>query len=146
LKAITVIEPYASLIATGEKWVENRTWETFYRGPLAIHAGSGTHYLSLREILAEGLPVGAVIATCRLVARVSVERLIGSGLRISRQQAAVLPGIGIEPGAFLDHEHVAGPWRWVLADIRALDPVPCKGRLGLWGWTPPAPPAITATI
>ena len=63
-----MIQPYASLIAVGEKWVENRTWETAYRGPLAIHAGSGTHYLSLREIRAEGLPVGAVIATCRLVA------------------------------------------------------------------------------
>jgi activating signal cointegrator 1 len=125
--------------------VENRTWETAYRGPLAIHAGSGTQYMSLREIRPEGLPVGAVIATCRLVVCLRVERLIGGELRISRQQAAVLSGIGIEPGAFLGHDYVQGPWCWVLADIRALDPVPCKGRLGVWDWTPPELFTIAAT-
>jgi len=145
MKAITISQPYASRIATGEKWVENRSWETPYRGPLAIHAGSGTQYMTLREIQAAGLPVGAVIAICRLVACLRVERLIGGELRISRQQAAVLSGIGVEPGAFLNHERTLGPWCWVLADIQALDLVPCKGRLGLWDWAPPQPSTITAT-
>src|SRR4051794_28642658 len=30
---------WASLIAPGHKLIENRTWQTSYRGPLLIHAG-----------------------------------------------------------------------------------------------------------
>lgn len=41
MKALTISQPYASLIARGEKFVENRRWPTPYRGPLAIHAGKG---------------------------------------------------------------------------------------------------------
>jgi len=50
MKALTISQPYASLIASGEKWVENRSWPTGYRGPLAIHAGKGTQYLDRREL------------------------------------------------------------------------------------------------
>lgn len=38
--ALTVKQPWASAIMAGLKRVENRTWRTDYRGPLAIHAGS----------------------------------------------------------------------------------------------------------
>jgi len=37
MKALTISQPYASLIVSGKKWVENRTWGTSYRGMLAIH-------------------------------------------------------------------------------------------------------------
>ena len=39
MKAITISQPWAHLIVRGEKRVENRTWPTEHRGPLAIHAG-----------------------------------------------------------------------------------------------------------
>lgn len=38
MKAITLHQPYASLIAHGYKCIETRTWPTHYRGSLAIHA------------------------------------------------------------------------------------------------------------
>ena len=72
MKALTISQPYASLIANGEKWVENRTWETKYRGPLAIHAGKGTQYLTRRE-LATYLS-GCIIAVAELVACVNIAR------------------------------------------------------------------------
>lgn len=50
MKALTISQPYASLIANGEKWIENRRWETLYRGKLAIHAGKGTQYLDRDEL------------------------------------------------------------------------------------------------
>lgn len=40
--AITLTEPWATLIAQGLKTEEYRTWRTHYRGPLAIHAGRPT--------------------------------------------------------------------------------------------------------
>lgn len=38
MKAITLWQPWASLIACGAKTIETRSWGTPYRGPLAIHA------------------------------------------------------------------------------------------------------------
>lgn len=38
IKAITIHQPWASLIASGDKQYETRGWKTKYRGPLAIHA------------------------------------------------------------------------------------------------------------
>lgn len=39
MKAITIRQPWAGLIAVGEKVYETRSWPTKYRGPIAIHAG-----------------------------------------------------------------------------------------------------------
>lgn len=95
MKALTLHQPWASLVARGVKTIETRSWSTRHRGPLAIHAGStwGTHWLewmspddwrcnALDETgvhLDEdsngstwvrahrrGLPLGAVLATCTL--------------------------------------------------------------------------------
>jgi hypothetical protein len=38
MKALTLWQPWASLIALGAKTIETRSWSTKYRGPLAIHA------------------------------------------------------------------------------------------------------------
>lgn len=39
MRAITLHQPWASLVAHGVKLDETRSWRTPYRGPLAIHAG-----------------------------------------------------------------------------------------------------------
>lgn len=39
MKALTLHQPWASLIAAGVKTIETRSWSTRYRGPLAVHAG-----------------------------------------------------------------------------------------------------------
>lgn len=40
MKALSIREPWASLIVLGIKRVENRSWGTKYRGPLLIHAAN----------------------------------------------------------------------------------------------------------
>ena len=45
MKALTICQPYAEMIANHEKPIENRTWPTSYRGPLAIHAGKSRAWL-----------------------------------------------------------------------------------------------------
>lgn len=85
MKALTIQQPWAHLIATGDKLYETRSWKTNYRGPIAIHAGkqvdTDVGYLTCPlatldwltacgitpEILHEKLPRGAVIATAELV-------------------------------------------------------------------------------
>ena len=51
LKALTIIEPWASLIVLGAKQYETRSWppRDNWRGLMAIHAGSNTDYLGLCE-------------------------------------------------------------------------------------------------
>lgn len=38
MRCISLHQPWASLIALGAKRIETRSWDTSYRGPLAIHA------------------------------------------------------------------------------------------------------------
>jgi len=38
IPALTLWQPYATLVAVRAKWNETRSWPTSHRGPLAIHA------------------------------------------------------------------------------------------------------------
>ncbi|TDE53772.1 ASCH domain-containing protein [Flavobacterium sp. GT3P67] len=40
MKALSIKQPYASLIAHGIKDIENRTWQTHFRGRIFIHASA----------------------------------------------------------------------------------------------------------
>ena len=42
MKAISVKQPWASLIISGIKDIENRKWKTNYRGRVLIHASNST--------------------------------------------------------------------------------------------------------
>ena len=39
MKALSIKQPWAWLIASGYKDIENRIWSTFYKGRIYIHAG-----------------------------------------------------------------------------------------------------------
>ena len=39
MKALTIKQPFATLIAKGDKHYEFRSWKTNYRGEILIHAG-----------------------------------------------------------------------------------------------------------
>jgi hypothetical protein len=131
VKALTIRQPWAWAIAAGHKPVENRSWTTSYRGPLAIHAGKGIDRHALpfvRELLAplgvdpteleQPLIRGAVIATAELV-DVCARAANGDTCDC---------GPWAEPGQF----------HWRLANVQRLaEPVPVTGRLGLWSWSQP---------
>ena len=134
MKALTVSQPFASMIADGEKRVENRIWSTNYRGPLAIHAGTGSQYLAPRQL---GLyPMGCVVATCELIA--CVERIV---VRRFQETPHAIPDFRDlawteeDVTGLLDDKHTEGPWLWVLANVRKLsEPVSATGKRGLWEW------------
>jgi hypothetical protein len=42
VKALTLTQPWATLVIDGPKRIETRSWSTKYRGPLAIHAAAST--------------------------------------------------------------------------------------------------------
>lgn len=132
MKALTIQQPYASLIASGEKWIENRTWYTNYRGPLAIHAGKGTKYLDRDEIT--NYPTGCVIAIAKLVACVHIEQILRNDAS-SLVRKKLIPGSNRSWSEVARHKHAEGPWCWILEDLQAFstdDFVYLSGRQGFW--------------
>ena len=127
MKALTISQPFASLIADGSKWIENRTWPTSYRGALAIHAGKGTQYLDKDEL--KEYPTGCVIAVARLVSCVTLNSI---------QHSAAHYGTLFVPGArrtwreVAADRHAEGPWCWILEDVLLVEHVPIRGAQGLW--------------
>jgi ASCH domain len=116
LPALSVRQPWASLIVRGIKDLENRTWTTRYRGRLLIHA-SGTideefgaadfakYAKRLGEVARiDDLPRGGVVGVVRLVECVDVSR--------SRW-----------------HE---GPVGWVFKDARPVPFIACRGALAVF--------------
>jgi len=108
MKAITIWQPYASLVAIGAKKYETRSWATKYRGPIAIHAAAKPvcdtlnglimgkeKYTVIRnaldavpEVLSTGhtgsLPCGCVIATAELVNCWRIVPNLGTGVDTAR--------------------------------------------------------------
>lgn len=73
LRVLSVRQPWAWLIVTGQKDVENRSWSTTHRGQIAIHAGKTTDLAGFKFCAAHGielpgqLTAGAVIGAVDLV-------------------------------------------------------------------------------
>jgi hypothetical protein len=127
MKALTVKQPWAELIVLGMKDVENRTRRTHYRGPLAIHVSLTPSKLDghFREIAS--LLDGAL----RHHAAGAREENWDAGLVIGTVDLLDCVRDSDSKRMFPDH------WHWVFANPQRLDvPVPAKGRLGLWEWTP----------
>lgn len=132
MKALTVRQPWCWAIARGFKTVENRTWATQYRGPLAIHASQAwdTHPDAIRIVKdtmrAQGIqPVGSIRDDYPL-SRISVVVAVVDLVDIC---SAGLGGEECECGLWA----ADGQAHWQLANACPLaEPVPAKGRLGLW--------------
>ena len=86
MKALTLYQPWATLVAIGAKKIETRSWPTKYRGTIAIHAGLNKRYCGMKskdyicgnepfnDVLKAAwdrlhdpldfMPLGAVVAVC----------------------------------------------------------------------------------
>jgi hypothetical protein len=142
MKALTLRQPYASLVAIGAKRIETRSWRTRYRGPLAIHAAAAFpsqarelcgHEPFRSALLAGGyeqagsLPVGLVIARCRLLACLPTSAEAG----LEHDET---PPAGSAEWAFGDYS--PGRFMWLLTDVESIEPPrPARGALGLWEWS-----------
>ena len=140
MKAITIMQPWATLIAIKAKHYETRGWTTYYRGPLAIHA-SATFTESQRRLARSGpfsevlfgseydLPLGSIVAVCQLTAVFKTSNPAGQ----STFEFAQDNRISVREEAFGDFS--PGRFAWLLTNVIALEnPIPAKGALGLWEW------------
>lgn len=131
-RALSLWQPWATLIALGAKQYETRSWATPYRGLLAIHAAKRTiqpaeidswiggtlarhGYGDLRR-----LPLGAVLCVVRLVDVLPTEQVWHE---VSWQEIA-----------FGDYS--PGRYAWQLEFVERFEPpIPARGAQGLWTWS-----------
>jgi hypothetical protein len=145
MRAITIHQPWASLIAMGAKQYETRDWNTRHTGPIAIHAGQFrrlrvkdcltqpmlrllvAHYGLDRQKLINldtAIPWGSIIAIADLTRCIRM-----NDFTIAAQN---------------DFERDLGFWEpdrfaWKLENVRELvTPIPAKGQAGFWEWPKPA--------
>lgn len=145
MKALTLWQPWASLIAIGEKRVETRVWTTKYRGDLAIHAaakmppawlGASRHSDVFRAELADvfnvrlnqvdGLarkfPLGCVLCIVRMVDIKPTEEV--REILCERERI------------FGNYEE--GRYAWFVEMVKRFElPIQAKGNRMLWNWGPP---------
>lgn len=117
MKALSVRQPWTSLIADGVKGIELRTWTTRYRGPLLICASAAIdapwrqrNAIWYREHKAR-LPLGVTVCVVDLV--------------------------DVRPATAADEELACGPvaageFAWILGQTRACPRRALSGRLGLF--------------
>lgn len=118
MRALSVRQPWAHLIASGEKSIEVRSWGTAYRGPLLIVA-SGT--VERFEATARGLDPRA-LARCCAVCVVNVDT-------VRPLRGADWPAANLGPAD--DHDPPDG-FAWVLSRPRRVENVPIRGKLSLY--------------
>ena len=131
IKAISLLQPWASLVVLGLKTIETRSWTTAYRGTLMIHASRGKSGAAVakdpvftRHIPDFGkLPFGCIIGEVRLK---DVLRMEDLGL-----PQEIIGRLTLEGRAFGDYS--GGRYAWLLEEALAYEePIPAKGALGLW--------------
>jgi hypothetical protein len=137
MKAISLWQPYASLIQAGAKRWETRSWNTHYRGPLVI-CSTKTGYskrelnkLLLREVFQKALsplidedravkiddlPTGQALSLVQLTNVIPTERLSLSAYKGERVFGDFAPG----------------RYAWQLEDIEPLQPFPVTGKQGFF--------------
>lgn len=142
MKAITVWQPWASLLATGAKHNETRSWRTNYRGEILIRAAKTDPLRGIcmmpneaweQALIAldlpeefnrfEKFPTGAIIGKANLVDCFQIDEAYRR--KLMRENPAEL--------AFGDYS--IGRYAWVMAEPVLFDkPIPASGKQGLWNW------------
>lgn len=130
MKALTLTQPWATLVVQGSKRQETRQWNTRYRGPLAIHAAK--RFPPEAQVLCKADPYfrralgGADYNTLPLGAVLGVVTLVNCYQVTDRHQTPLDP-----ERSFGDYR--LGRWVWVLEHpAQLVVPVPMRGELGLW--------------
>ncbi|WP_374724125.1 ASCH domain-containing protein [Calidifontibacillus erzurumensis] len=143
LKVITIKQPWATLIALGEKRFETRSWQTKYRGKIAIHAGKSVDKKACdedeikRALLKHGissykdLPTGVILATANLIYCHKVKEDYGKVGKIAVTES----GLIIKGDEYCFGDYTEGRYAWELSNVERLaESVPAKGQLSLWEW------------
>lgn len=119
MKALSIRQPWAWLVAHGHKDVENRVWETRFRGAFLIHAGKawGPSERADLEYVREKIREERLAIV--LPERFELGGIIG--------QAEIMQCVADWPSTWF-----SGPFGFVIQNARPLPFFPCRGMLSFF--------------
>lgn len=130
MKALSLWQPWASLVVLGIKKVETRSWATDYRGPIIIHSTISVPppaYDFWRDSEVRGLLRNAGVydpMTLPMGCYVGVVDLVG--IKTTEK-------IEVTPQEQRLGNYNAGRFAWLLENARELnEPIPIQGHQRLW--------------
>ncbi len=113
MKVLSIRQPWAYLIATGLKDIENRTWMTSFRGVFLIHAGKSFDYQGYHWVISEiglALPAPHRFETGGIVGEAEI----------------------VDCVTRYDSRWFSGPFGFVLRNARPREFNPVSGKLGFF--------------
>ena len=127
MKALSIREPYATIIKLGLKQYETRSWKTKYRGPIYIHASSGRipktwkqnkRLMSLVENAS--LNFGKLVVKANLTDCVYMDEEFIKSVKANETE-------------YLSGFYEVGRYAWKLENIEVVNSSEIvKGHLGIW--------------
>ena len=123
MKALTLKNPWASLVINGYKEYEFRTWKTNYRGKILIHAGLSLENDQVNKFKNYNLSYikGAIIGEAILKDCILVDEKFNKELYFKNPLV-------------YGNNHI-GNYAWKLIKIKKYpEPIYIKGKLGLWNY------------
>jgi len=126
IKALSLQQPYAWLIANGYLLVDDRTWGTGYRGVMLIHASKGIYeeyydYLVVNTDIPlpskDKLGYGGVVGIAKLVLCARPDEIPSN---LNREQRSHFSGVPRDGFGFL------------FENTKPLEIMPCPGKLGIF--------------
>jgi hypothetical protein len=156
IKALSLWQPWASLVAFRAKRIETRSWGTPYRGDVLICASASMneearescfddHIEAVLEAhgidpfdAPKALPRGCVVAVARLAEcrQITRHEKDWSGRMLTfvpRHAEELTNGVQISAEEFAFGYYAPDRFAWFLENIRPLpEPIPTRGAQGLW--------------
>jgi hypothetical protein len=136
MRVLSLLQPWASLVAWGHKKYECRSWRTDYRGPLLIHA-SARKPNKREKLMFEQADIFSIYISdmnmlpygC-LIAKVVLKEIYSTDFLIQHLELDPFHNWTQEL-AFDDYS--PGRYAWILQSAEAFsNHIPVKGSLGLW--------------
>lgn len=138
MKAISLWQPWATLVAHGLKHFETRSWYTSYRGTLAIHAAKRkADRYELNDVIIKALfdmgyqrlselPYGCIVCTSLLVDCEPTAQVVNRTW--FKEIEATERHFG---------DYAPGRFAWQLDTIVRVNDIPARGSQGFWEWERP---------
>lgn len=126
MKVLSIKEPWASLIMNGTKKIETRSWKTKYRGEIYIHASLSKAKITKPEVYElikdMNFKCGYIICKCNLVDCIYMTDEYVNDMKTNHYEE------------YICGHYEVGRYAWVVEDVKVIEPIEAKGKLGLWNY------------
>lgn len=127
MRVLSIREPFASLIASGDKKIETRSFKTNYRGELFIHASGKKIDKSIVDntfinnmIKDRKMQFGKIICRVKLVDCVYMDQEFINSIKDTKEYQLGL--------------YKEGRYALILDNVELIEPIIAKGRLNIWNY------------